>query len=139
MRRYKKDDFQEKETEQDLQERWDLKKVAIGFLFIILILIGIGYVIVHSNIYPPIAKILSRHSSGAVEGASTQAEGVATPSAVNITNKLNSLKKEITHLNVGDIAKNSPQIQKIQRDFQSLENLPGKQAKQACLQICSGL
>lgn len=55
-----------------------------------------------------------------------------------VQEKLDTIKQEITTLNIQDIASSSPQFQKIIQDLQSLQQYPRNELKDVCRKVCSG-
>lgn len=141
--------------EQFTEQVWDKKKIII---FFIVILTLVGFLIFFKN------KVLSSNlkipflgldkNSKSVEGTSTTndqnqsiADSLDNDSSLPITSakklqtevyeRVENIKKEISSLSFTEVASSSPQVQKILKDIQNLENLPKNQAKEACQKICS--
>jgi len=79
-----------------------------------------------------------------VKGISTQKqESVSLPSTSKIQNslqqKLDSIKQEVSKLDIKDIASTSAQVQKLINDLNALKEYPSNQIKDVCQKICSGL
>ena len=79
-----------------------------------------------------------------VKGISTQKqENVSMPSTSKLQNslqqKLDSIKQEVSKIDIAEIASSSPQIQKLIKDLNALKDYPGNQIKDICQKICSGL
>ncbi|MDP2638230.1 MAG: hypothetical protein Q8P26_04180 [Candidatus Levybacteria bacterium] len=78
-----------------------------------------------------------------VKGTSSESEdGNSIKNRFNVnvqealSKKLQSLKEEVTGLNIVEVASSSPQVQKILNDIKTLEQYPVNQAKEICRQIC---
>ncbi len=116
------------------KEVLDKKKVFFG-LFVILLLAGSIYFFKDK-----LLNKLSLTSPRAVKGMST---GLTinnpnpAPPSVNLSDKVQTLKNEVTNLNLKDIASSSPQVQKILDEVKSLGNLPKNEAKAVCEKICT--
>lgn len=89
-------------------------------------------------------------STKSVEGAKTSsdsqdsAESSSPPENsglpnIDVSEKLEALKKEAGKIDVDQIASSSPQIQKVLNDLKALEKVPQNQAKNMCLNICNTL
>lgn len=112
-----------------------------------ILLIGMGAAVAYVGKTGAISPdmLLSKVTSS-VKGVSTQNTSTYQPpekpkpkSLREIETKLEEIKKDMGNLNVEDITNSSPQFQKITRDIENLHDLPRNQAKEACLQVCSGL
>lgn len=121
-------------------ESWSKKRIIIFFISII-ILIAFAYKIKTSFLDKNINSFL-----GKVKGANTKNERVSQDKTDNssvlrgdLQEKLDSVKKQVTNLNVSDIASSSPQVKKVIEDLQFLQQLPRNQAKEACYNICKSL
>ena len=69
-----------------------------------------------------------------VKGISVQADDIKNA----VQDKIDTLQKEASNINVVEIASSSPQVQKIINDIKSIENYPSDQAKSLCEQVCKG-
>lgn len=128
-----------------IQESWNKKRIIL-FLFIILILLAIGFAIknfvLKSNV--PLNDALVK-SAGLVKGTSTEEQNPnkeeknSLPVQSIIEDRINEIRKEVNTLNVSDVASSSPQVQKVLNDLKSLENYPKNQAKDICLNLCNNL
>lgn len=131
------------------EEKWDKKKIILGAITIAFLLYG-GYYAKSMYLDPTGNNDLSEKTK--VAGAQTQADeeaklestGIGSsnfslPSTRDVQQQLEKLTTQVNKISVTEIASSSPQIQKVIKDLQSLENLPRSQAKQACEQICSNL
>ena len=79
-----------------------------------------------------------------VKGVSTQKQKDASlPSASkpqsSLQQRLDSIKHEVSKLDIADIASSSPQVQKLINDLNAIKNYPSHQIKDICQKICSGL
>ena len=137
-------------------ETWDKKKIFIALSC----LIFAGFLIYTANNYFSFNLKLKGQESltkkAEVAGVETQENQSKIPdyqkpninfSADSIQEKiqgsaqerLNIIKKQVEELSVSDIASSSPQVQKVIKDLQSLQNYPKDQAKQMCENICKSL
>lgn len=121
-------------------ESWSKKRIII-FLFLIIILIAFAYKIKTSLLDKNINSFL-----GKVKGTNTKNEKVSQEEPNNsnvwkgdLQEKLDSVKKQASNLNVADIASSSAQVKKLIDDLQTLQQLPRNQVKEACYNICKGL
>lgn len=119
------------------EEVWDKKRVAVGLSIFILLVAGFifakNYFFPKSNIIP--AKQMN------VKGIQTEKtfSSISLPSVDDVTAKIQKIQDQVTHVNVGEIASSSPQVQQVIKEIQNLPNLPKSIAKQACENLCSKL
>jgi cytoskeletal protein RodZ len=117
------------------EEVWDKKKVAIAVVVFVLILAG--FIFAKNYFFPQKNKPTLNQN---VKGISTQKlHSFSLPSVDDVSQKIQDLQNQVTHVDVGEIASSSPQIQQIMREIQDLPNLPKNVAKQACISLCSKL
>ncbi len=110
-------------------ESWNKKRIAISILILILMLVGGYYFKTH------ILGESSVQIKKNVKGVSISAS--LTPEAKidiqqTVKDKLDSLKQEVSNLNIMEIATSSSQVQKILNDIKSLEQYPTNQIKEVC-------
>jgi len=122
---------------QEAQEvsSWNKKRIFAAVFLMILLVVG-GYLfktrVLDTN--------LSLQDKKSVKGISSKGEkrkedlGMEIQGAVK--EKINSLKQEVSSLNIVEIASSSPQIQKIINDIKALEQYPVNQVKEVCKKIC---
>lgn len=128
------------------QQSWDKKKIFLTVVALaVLAVVGVvlkNYLLDSkgSNLNSP------PNTQSSVKGSSvspTPTVTITLPSVQSISQEalgnINNIKQEINKLNVQELATSSPQIQKIVNDIKSLPNIPGQQAKDICLKVCSGL
>jgi len=127
---------------QKLEEftSWNKKRIFIGFIVILAALALLGYGIKTFVL----GKNIDFFSKKTTLGTSTQKqEDTSLPKASSIQNslqqKLDSIKEEVSKLDIKDIASSSPQIQKLIKDLNALKDYPGNQIKDVCQKICNGL
>jgi len=133
---------------------WDKKKIIFGVVSAF-VLLGVGiyflkpYIFSQQNTAPQVYK--KPEKVGEVAGVNTgkninqknESESAPTtgsfsiPSAGDVQAKIATIQQQITHLDAGQIASSSPQVQKIIQDIQNLQEYPKNQAKEMCQQICS--
>lgn len=113
---------------------WNKKRIIIAVFLLILLIVG-GYFfktrVLDGNL------LLQLKS---VKGISTQESTNKPAFKLNIQEavkeKINSIKQEVSGLDVVEIASSSPQVQKILNDIKSLEQYPTNQLKEICRKIC---
>ena len=122
--------------EEESVQSWNKKKIFIAVFLLTLLLIG-GYffktrILGETQLQP--AK--------SVEGISTKDEAVELP-GINVQEavreKIESIRQEVSAMNVMEVASSSPQVQKILNDIKSLQGYPENQIKEICNNICSRL
>jgi len=119
--------------EVNTEESWNKKRIFIAIFLLALLILG-GYFfktrVLGENLFQQLKL---------VKGESTQ-EQVAEPIKLNIQEavkeKIDSLKQEVSNLDIVEIASSSPQMQKILNDIKSLEQYPTNQLKEICKKIC---
>jgi hypothetical protein len=108
---------------------------------IIFILLGIG-LLGYSAKTLVLDKNQDIFSKKSVKGTSTQ-KNSNVPSAssleTELKKKLDTIKQEVSKLDIADIASSSPQVQKLINDLNALKDYPSNQIKDVCEKICSGL
>ncbi len=127
--------------EVKIKESWDRKRIAVAILILALIA-GLGYGFM-TNAFSHWPKKKAQNEQGLVKGTSSQEGPTQNGGDSNIgstvSQSVGSIKKEISNINLNDIASSSPQIQKVINDIKNLQNYPANQAKDACFKICSSL
>lgn len=136
-----------------VKETWNTKRILITLAVIAFLIISAyffkDFVLGKSKeLLSKTTQSLSRTSKG-VEGVSIEEKpSSAQPPAKSnvlpevqkvIQEKLETIKKEITSINIQDIASSSPQFQKIVNDLQSLQQYPRNELKDICTKVCGGL
>lgn len=117
----------------------NIKKIIIlAFVAII------GGLLLYLSLFLFLGKNKLSLSKKSVKGISAQKQKDASlPSASNLQSslqqKLDSIKQEVSKLDIKDIASSSPQVQKLINDLNAVKNYPGNQAKEICQKICGGL
>lgn len=117
------------------EEVWDIKKIIIGVISIAAVAGGGFYL---KNKLTPKTQTPTIQQ---VQGVSTESPIVSpTPQVkINLQEKVQELKNDVTHLNVAEIASSSPQVQQILNQIKGIGDLPKNEAKQVCEKICSGI
>lgn len=122
------------------EESWNKKRIFVALFLIILLAVG-GYFfktkILDSNpsFSQDILKSVKGTSNVREENKKQEGNlGINVQKAVQ--DKINSLKQEVSGLDILEVASSSPQIQKIINDIKSLEQYPANQAKEICKKIC---
>lgn len=142
-------------NENLVHEAWSKKRIVIGLLVLTTLLVGTVGVKKYILKDKSVLSTLSFPKIGTkVAGVSTKNEPsssqelskdqslqfpVSSTLQTNMEQKLADFKKEVSSLNVSDLASSSPQIKKVIEDIQALQQLPKNQAKEACYNICRGL
>lgn len=124
------------------REFWDKKKIFLGIavLAVFLTMAGFGTKAFFLNKKEggnSSKASISKPSSG-VEGATSsiddnseaQNSQLSFPKASDVAEKIESIKQEITNLNIQEFASSSPQVQKILNDIKNLQSQPQNQAKE---------
>lgn len=132
--------------DEQYEEIWDKKKIAIaGIILLFLLAAGFG---VKQYLLPKAEQVFPTLKSAQVQGISTQdtsssgrnnSSHFTLPSADNVQQQVQAIQQEVTHLNVADIASSSPQVQQVIQQLQQLPQQPVNQAKDACIRLCSQL
>lgn len=119
------------------QEVWDLKKIIIGVVGLAAVAGGAFYA---KNHFAP-NTTTTPPATQQVQGTTTDNPIVSpTPQIkINLQEKVQQLRNDVTHLNVAEIASSSPQVQQILNQVKNLGDLPKSEAKNVCQKICSGL
>lgn len=130
-----------------IQESWSIKRILVG-VFIIAVLVGIGYGIkvfaFDFGKNPAKSNNSTKQNTpwDRVEGVSSQnnqdGQSFSLPAQLDVQDRINTIRREVTNLNISEIASSSPQVQKVLEDIKSLEQYPKNQAKDLCQKICNG-
>jgi len=128
-----------------VEEGWDKKKIIFFFIILVFLAgIGVGVKILFFKDVNIVKLLPLKTTVG--ENKSEQKEVLGktetfSPQKINtgIQEKLESVKKEVSNLNISNVASSSPQIRKVIEDLQSLQDLPRNQAKDACKKLCEGI
>jgi len=115
-------------------EIWNKKRIFIVIFLALLLLIG-GYFLKIRFLDKNLPQL-----SKSVKGVSVEEKNIEPELKMNVQEavkeKLDSLKKEVSNLDVLEIASSSPQVQKVLNDIKSLEQYPANQIKEICKKIC---
>lgn len=122
------------------EETWNKKRIFIAIFLIIALIIG-GYLmktkVFGNRSLSPFDILKSvKGISNARKDDKTQEKSLSVNAKKALQDKINSLKQEVSGLNILEIASSSSQVQKILRDIKSLEQYPETQAKEICRKIC---
>ncbi|OGH18022.1 MAG: hypothetical protein A3F31_03745 [Candidatus Levybacteria bacterium RIFCSPHIGHO2_12_FULL_38_12] len=131
-------------------EVWDIKRIIIGVIGVVVI--GAGgfgvFVYVKDHGFPQKWRE-GKPPTKNVIGASTQKENnspstsqdtkppFSLPSKNELGEKLDTIKKQVQSLSISEIASSSPHVQKVLQDIKALEEYPHNQVKDMCQKICS--
>jgi hypothetical protein len=114
-------------------QTWNKKKIIITVILLMLLAIGGLFLRI---------RLLGQNSGQnkeSVKGVATQEVAVPdikTNIQETVKEKIDSLKQQVSNLNVSDIASSSPQVQKILNDIKALQDYPANQVKEICRKIC---
>lgn len=133
-------------------ETWDKKKIFIALCGLIFVVFLIYTANNYFSFNLQFKDIENSSKSGKVAGDKTyniesKISDYPKPNINFSTEKiqegaqerLNTIKKQVEQLSISDIASSSPQVQKVIKDLESLQNYPKDQAKQMCENICKNL
>jgi len=114
-------------------ESWNKKRLFVAALLLVLLIAG--------GLFFRI-RILGENSSKEVKSATVVNTEQKDNSEINVNiqeavkEKIDIIKKEVSNLDMLEIASSSPQMQKIFNDIKSLEQYPTNQIKEVCRKIC---
>lgn len=122
------------------EESWNKKRIFAALFLIILLAIG-GYFfktkVLDNRSLSPLDILRSvKGTSNVKDKSKVQEESLGINVQKTVQEKLESLKQQVTGLNVAEVASSSPQVQKIINDIKSLEQYPQNQVKEVCKKIC---
>lgn len=125
------------------ESEWDIKKIIIGIVCAIAVIIG-GYYIKQTYFPSLEVESIDQTPYSEVRGAYTEdTENFPDYSYTDIPSEvqkqITSLSQQVNNLNPAEVATSSPQVQKVLDDLKKLEQYPKSQAKEMCLNICKGL
>jgi uncharacterized membrane protein len=115
------------------KETWDKKKIFLA-VFLLIVLVTGAYYLKKEFLTNP------SEQTKLVEGASTVANSIESGPKINIQDavqqKIDSIKQEVSGLNLMEVASSSPQVQKVLNDIKDLQQYPTNQIKDLCRKIC---
>lgn len=141
----KKIEYAQDREEEDLEEVWDFRKIAVGITFLLFLILGgiIGKRILFHESLDPMSFVPSLPS---VKGVSTYFQPqdgshtkISLPTSQDVQNQIQQIQQQVTHLDVNDIATASPQVQQVLKQLQQLPEGPVGQVKAACMRLCGQL
>lgn len=143
----KKVTFADDPEEEELIEVWDFRKIAIGIVFLVLLIFGgiIGKrILFHESIAPSsfIPKVPSVKGIFSNDDNSSNTSPhvkISLPTQQDVQNQIRTIQDQVTHLNVNDIATASPQVKQVLKQLQELPAGPVGQVKEACIRLCNNL
>ena len=129
--------------EEEKIETWNKKRIIVSFALIILLAVGAfflkGYILSSSLFNSGVAtkdvKGASTVDESAIDNSNTDSQPLPDVQKI-VQEKLDTVKQELTNINVLDVASSSPQFQKIINDIQALQQYPHDQLKNVCKMIC---
>lgn len=114
-------------------KEWDIKKLILVSLF----LAGILAVFLFFKFY---FFADSNKALKEVKGQESRSRVINTDNIQEaVKGQMDSIKEQAENINITDIATSSPQVQKIIKDIQALENYPSNQARSMCENLCKSL
>lgn len=121
------------------EETWDKKKIIVGILTASLI-VGIGLHFLQpliNNGQRSRARLYRKVDNTKEVAGASMSGSVSLPAVWDVQSNIDIIQQQITQLDVNEIASSSPQVQKIIKDIQSIQQFPRNQAKEMCQQICN--
>jgi hypothetical protein len=115
-------------------ESWNKKRVFIAGLLLILLIVG-GYFL-NTRVFGNNSPQLTESVKGAAVEEITSEPAAKINVQEAVKEKIDSLKQQVSNLNISEIANSSPQVQKILEDIKSLQDYPTNQLKELCRKIC---
>jgi len=128
-----------------IEESWNKKRIFLGLsILVILIASLVTFKILVLDKNQNFSQGLVKKTATAIKGANTSVNTPKNDSAIsglkiNIQDQINAIKQEASGIDIAEIATSSPQVQKVLKDIQAIQNLPKDKAKSFCEQVCSGL
>jgi len=120
--------------EVSAQGSWNKKRIFIAVFLLLLLIVG-GYFFKTRVLGENLSQQLK-----SIKGFNAEENPAEPAFKLNIQEavkeKINSIKQEVSGLDIAEIASSSPQVQKILRDIKSLEQYPTNQLKEICRKIC---
>lgn len=114
------------------------KSPLSGFLAVC-VLVVIGLVFAYSQLGDSSSQVKGSQTIREKEQVTKEASQAATAIKGRFEERLDSIKDQVEDLRAEDVVENSPQIEKIIQDLQSLQGLPKQQVKKTCQSICDSL
>lgn len=129
------------DQEEEVVEVWDFRKIAVGIIFVILLIIGgiVGKRILFHESLDPQSLVPKLPSLTSVIGNTAPHQKFKIPSSADVQNQIQNLQQQVTHLNVNDIATASPQVQEVLKKLEAIPAGPVGEVKAACIRLCSQL
>lgn len=142
------EDEKEEKKGKDYEEVWDIKKIAIGVIVLVLLIVGglvLKRIIFHESLSP--SSFIPKVSFPSVKGISTNPNDqtqithlrISLPSQQDVQNQIQNIQQQVTHLNVAEIASSSPEVQAVLKQIENIPNQGTNQAKDACIRLCNNL
>jgi len=130
---------QEKPKRTRIRKRPEKEKSPLTGFLAFAVLIGIGVLFLFSTLSDSDPKVQGVKTTREQEQMTKEASVAASAIRGRFEDRLESIKEQVLGLTDEDIVANSPQVEKIIEDLQSLQKLPQKQVKQTCEAICEAL
>lgn len=138
----KKPEFADEPKEEKYEEVWDLKKVIIGIIVLLLLILGttIGLrLYLHQSISPSSFVPHFTSVQGTATGPTSAPVHISLPSAQDVQGQIQTIQQQVSNLNVAEIASTSPQIQAVLKQIENIPSGPESQVKDACQRLCNNL
>lgn len=134
-------------NEEEYEEVWDFRKVAIGVVILILLFVAgfiakriiMGESLDPATFIPKIPSVKGIFISTVPGDQTTSHMPISLPSQKDVTQKVQEIRQQVANLNIAEIASSSPQVQQVLKQLQQLPSYPADQAKQACMRVCNQL
>lgn len=141
----KKPEFAD-EQEEKMEEFWDIRKIIIGVIILLLLIFGalIGKrILFHeslapSSFIPHLPSVKGIRTFNAPQDSVSHIK-ISLPSQRDVQSQIQTIQQQVTHLNVQEVASSSPQVQAIIKQLQQLPSGPVGQVKDACIRLCNNL
>ena len=144
----KKIEFPEDEKEEKFEDVWDIRKVLVGLVVLVLLIFGglvAKRILLHESIAPEtfiphisLPSVLGTNT-GPTDSTQVSHIKISLPNQEQVQNQIQTIQQQVTHMNVQEIATSSPQVQQILKQIQDLPGQGTSQVKDACVRLCNNL
>ncbi|GDX61724.1 hypothetical protein LBMAG33_0340 [Candidatus Levyibacteriota bacterium] len=129
-------------SEEIHDEVWDIKKIFIGIISIVIIGIGLFFSkdilfskfeqqFKNDNMRKEVAGAITRQDGNIF---SIKSSGDFVKQAIE--EKISTIMIDASNISLTEIASSSPQVQKILNDLKTIEQVPRNKAKEMCQKMC---
>ncbi|MBI4080334.1 MAG: hypothetical protein HY430_01025 [Candidatus Levybacteria bacterium] len=128
--------------EQRRSRKEQKHKSELGSIFGVITLLGviITVIVLKTSGSPMVAGVSIKRDIPAKTTPVPNPESAASVAIKeNAQERLEQIKEQVSNLSVSDMVSSSPQVDKIIKDLQGLQQYPKNQVKDACFKICEGL